>query len=227
MRFACFCLVASLIAGSLVPLQAQVAPATLVIDQQTAPPAGLGTKFSWGLTASGGTSPYFWQIVSGQLPPGLALDRRSGRISGTPAKVGQYPVSVAVTDSSSPPRQAQSNFTLTVTSPTAPSPLTLDWKVPPRVQGSAVAGSVEVANHSEDAFDLTVIVLAVNETGRATALGYQHFEMPAGTSQVIPFEASPGAGKYVVHADAVAEVPEKNAIYRARRQTRTALHLNQ
>jgi hypothetical protein len=198
-----------------------------VINQQTAPTASVATKFSWRLTASGGTLPYSWQIVSGQLPPGLSLDPASGKIAGTPNKAGQYPVSIAVTDSSSPPLQAQTNFTFTVTSPTAPSPLTLDWKVPPRAEGSAIKGSVEVANHSDDTFDLTVVILAVNEIGRATALGYQHFDMRPQSSQVIPFEGSPGAEKYVVHADAVAEVPEKNAIYRARKQTSAPLHIHE
>jgi len=215
-----------MIAGSVVAGHSQGPAATLIINQQTAPTANLGTKFSWRLTASGGIAPYNWQIVSGRLPPGLSLSPTTGQITGTPTAVGQYPISVAVSDSSAPPLGAQTNFTLTVTSPTAPSPLTLDWKIAPRVQGDAIRGSAEVANHSDTPFDLTVVMLAVNETGRATALGYQHFIMPPRSSQEIPFDGTPGAGRYVVHADAIAEVESENAIYRARKQTTTPLHIH-
>src|SRR5205814_2152138 len=36
------------------------------------------------LSAKGGTGPFLWEVVSGALPPGLALDPASGAISGTP-----------------------------------------------------------------------------------------------------------------------------------------------
>ena len=65
----------------------------------------------------------------------------------------------------------------------------------------------------------TVIVMAVNQIGRATALGYQEFTLRSGGEQVIPFGSSPGPESYIVHADAVAEVPSTNSIYRARKQT--------
>ncbi len=93
------------------------------------------------------------------------------------------------------------------------------------MHGDAIRGSVIVANHSDQPFDLTVIVLAVNEISRATALGYQHFTMPPQSNQTIPFGASPGAGHYIVHADAIAEVASTDSIYRARKQTSTPLHI--
>ncbi|HEX8797831.1 MAG TPA: hypothetical protein VF772_04420, partial [Terriglobales bacterium] len=80
-------------------------------------------------------------------------------------------------------------------------------------------GSVIVNNFTGQDFSLTVIVMAVNDIGRATALGYQEFTLPSGGEQVIPFGSSPGPGSYVVHADAVAEVASTNSIYRARKQT--------
>ena len=75
-----------------------------------------------------------------------------------------------------------------------------------------------VTNYSERDFTLTVIVMAVNQIGRATALGYQEFTLQSGGQQLIPFGSEPGPGKYIVHADAVAEVPSTNSIYRARKQ---------
>ena len=87
------------------------------------------------------------------------------------------------------------------------------------MHGQTLNGSVIVSNLTEQDFTLTVIVMAVNQIGRATALGYQEFTLRSGAEQVIPFGASPGPGSYIVHADAVAEVASTNTIYRARKQT--------
>ena len=119
-----------------------------------------------------------------------------------------------MTDSSVPPTQIQREFKLVVT-----AALVIDWKQPPAVYGQRLEGSVIVNNFSGQDFTLTVIVMAVNDIGRATALGYQEFTLQAGGEQVIPFGSSPGPGSYVVHADAVAEVASTNSIYRARKQT--------
>lgn len=40
--------------------------------------------YSGNLTATGGTPPYVWAVVSGSLPAGLALNGTSGEISGSP-----------------------------------------------------------------------------------------------------------------------------------------------
>jgi hypothetical protein len=80
-------------------------------------------------------------------------------------------------------------------------------------------GSVVVSNLVDQEVVLTVIIMGVNQIGRATALGYQEFALKAGGEQVIPFGSSPGPGNYIVHADAVAEVARTNTIYRARKQT--------
>lgn len=47
----------------------------------------------------GGTRPYQWRIASGELPPGMTMDIKSGVISGTPDAVGNYSITVEVTDS--------------------------------------------------------------------------------------------------------------------------------
>jgi len=64
-----------------------------------------------------------------------------------------------------------------------------------------------------------VIVVAVNEIGKAFALGYQHFDLlPKTKEQEIPFESQLPGGRYTVRVDAVGEVSAKNRIYRAARQ---------
>jgi hypothetical protein len=61
-----------------------------------------------------------------------------------------------------------------------------------------------------------VLVVAVNEIGKAFALGYQHFALaPGATSPTIPFGMQMSPGRYRVRADAVGEVAPKNVIYRS------------
>jgi hypothetical protein len=102
--------------------------------------------------------------------------------------------------------------------------LTIEWITPPRLSGTSINGSLLIYNATDNEFDQTVVVLAVNEIGKAFALGYQHFTLPhKSISMPIRFDSNLPPGRYVIHADAVAEVPTKQAIYRARLQTPTAL----
>ena len=166
------------------------------------------------LEASGGTAPLTWRIARGSLPPGLQLDPASGTISGSAVTAGEHEVVIEVKDSSKPPQQD----TRTFASKSLPA-LTLDWKTPPTLQGTTIAGSVAVANNGADVIDLTVIIVAVNEIGKAFALGYQHPKLAAKTTiQEIPFSSQLPAGLYTVRADAIGEIPEKNRIYRAARE---------
>ncbi len=95
------------------------------------------------------------------------------------------------------------------------APLTVNWVALPTVNVNVVKGSVVVINQADDDFDQTVIVEAVNETGKAFALGYQHFNLRHRSRSVpITFETKLPPGQYAIHADAVAEVPSKHAIFR-------------
>jgi hypothetical protein len=106
--------------------------------------------------------------------------------------------------------------------------LTIDWKEPPGVHGTAISGSAMVTNQTANDFDLTVVIVAVNKIGRATTLGYQHFMLAAhATSPVIPFGSSPGPETYYVRADAVAHRPGHQHIYRANKQTSDAIKVTQ
>src|SRR5262249_42070400 len=126
-------------------------------------------------------------------------------------------------DKSQPPQVAQQNFVVQVI-----GPLTIIWKDGPRIQGNAINGRVAVSNYTGYSFDLTVIIVAVNEIGRATALGYQKLDLASGVIDLeIAFGSTLPVGKYTVHADAIAEVPSKNAIYRARQQTPRPLEVTQ
>ncbi len=80
-------------------------------------PAGaVGTAYSQLLTAGGGNPPYQFALAAGSsLPPGLLLDRDSGRLSGTPTEPGFFSFAVMLSDSTS--KQVTGTFTLRITGP--------------------------------------------------------------------------------------------------------------
>src|SRR5580704_11348353 len=169
-------------------------PATLAISDPSPNTVIAGSKVNFQLTVIGGFSPYSWHLASGQLPPGLKLHAHSGVISGVATTPGEYHFLATVADSSIPQLQIKRDLTMTVI-----AGLTIDWKQYPAVQDNTISGAVVVSNQTEHPLDLTVVVVAVNTIGRATALGYQHFTIAAQQSgQVIPFGSSPGLGTYFV-----------------------------
>jgi hypothetical protein len=106
------------------------------------------------------------------------------------------------------------------------SALALKWKNAAHVNGNRIEGSVDVSNTTPDDVDLTFIVLAVPDNGRATAIGYQHFVLRRGTvEKELPFGETLPRGGYVVHVDAIGEVAPKNVIYRDRMQTPAQLQV--
>lgn len=182
-----------------------------------------GEAFHLPLVVQGGFAPYTWSRVDGNLPPGLKLHPRKGVIDGVPTTPGEYHFSLVVTDSNVPHQQAQHEITIVVI-----AGLTIDWKQPPKVQGNTISGSAVVSNQTGHALDVTVIIVAVNGIGRATALGYQHFTLAAQTtSPVIPFGSSPGPGTYAVRADVVAHRKSGHPIFRVSKQTPDTLQITQ
>jgi len=117
-----------------------------------------------------------------------------------------------VRDSNNPPEQVNKKFVLSVE-----TPFTAEWDHKTRVNGQRIDGSVNVSNRTGRDFDLTFVVLAVNEIGRATAIGYQHFPLKKDSRDFnIPFGDSVSRGMYSVNVDLVAEEPVSGRIFRAR-----------
>jgi len=73
-------------------------PGSLTFTNMSAP-------FSQTFTASAGTPPYAWSVISGSLPLGLNLNGSTGEISGTLATTGSNRFTLQVTDS-----QGRKNF---------------------------------------------------------------------------------------------------------------------
>jgi hypothetical protein len=137
-----------------------------------------------------------------------------GKITGTPESSDEFSVLIQVADGADPP--------LTHTKLLAAqsgAPLTVRWTERPHIVAGNIAGAVRVANSSRDTVDMTVIVVAVNENGRATALRYERLNLPPGKETPdLKFDVSLPMGEYVAHVDAVGEVAAKKAIYRDRRE---------
>ncbi|MCH7979707.1 MAG: putative Ig domain-containing protein, partial [Acidobacteria bacterium] len=81
------------------PFTIIISPPPLAITTSSSLPEGtVGTAYSQTLAATGGTTPYSWSVIEGSLPPRLALDSRTGEISGTPTTAETYRFAVQVTD---------------------------------------------------------------------------------------------------------------------------------
>lgn len=200
--------------------QAAQSDAGLVIENDSElPPTYPHGKYELRFRAHGGVAALHWKVEKGALPPGMKLED-DGLLHGQAERTGEFQFTVSVTDGR-PQQAVQKEFVLRVT-----SALTVNWKIPARVNGNRIEGSVEVSNTTPNDMDLTYIVLAVAENGRATAIGYQHFMLRRGTvAKELPFGETLPPGGYVVHVDTVGEVAAQKLIYRERLQTPSALQV--
>jgi hypothetical protein len=202
------------------PLVAQAPP--LVIADEALPAIDAGVEFHMLLHASGGVPPYVWSVASGDLPEGVTLTPE-GLLSGRAAKPGTSTFTLKVEDSGRPAHTITKDFRAVVA-----ASMLLEWLQPPKVHDNRIDGAVQVSNGSADTFDLTVIIVAVADNGRATAIGYEHFPLkPGATGVKIPFGNTLPHGGYVIHADAIAEIPSRKAILRQRLQTPQPLQVLQ
>jgi hypothetical protein len=73
----------------------------------------IGTVYEIQLEAEGGTAPYKWSLIEGELPEGLSLSE-DGILSGTAAIAGEYEFVVKVEDSSDPVTIDEEEFELEI-----------------------------------------------------------------------------------------------------------------
>jgi hypothetical protein len=195
---------------------------SFVIATKALPNATVNSPYTTTLKLLNGKGPYRWELTKGKLPPGILLQDNLGVLAGVPTQTGSFRFTLTVRDLGTN-ATLNREYTLDVV-----GPLLLQWVDPPKVTENSISGRVKVRNASTRAevFDLTVIIVAVNEYGKATALGYQRFNLAQQVEQVIPFTSTLPNGHYTVHTDAIAEVPARRSIYRARMQTNTPLEIN-
>jgi hypothetical protein len=194
-----------------------------IVLQTTSLPKGfLRQPYHFKLEAQGGILPLKWEITAGAQPPGIDLSP-DGNLTGAPTEVDSFHFVVTITDSGKPTRSQKKEFTFDVV-----SALLVEWSKMPKVNGRRLEGSIKVSNQTEQDFDFTFIALAVDPTGRATAVGYQHFTLKKETDEFeIPFGENLPTGTYDLHADGIAEVEATNTIYRAHLATAEKIQITQ
>ena len=106
----------------------------------TSLPSGLSTSsYAASLTATGGTAPYNWSILSGSLPPGLVLNTSTGAITGTPTNAPSlYSFMVQVSDASSPSLTASATLSILISAP----PTITTTSMPPATVGAAYSATL-------------------------------------------------------------------------------------
>ena len=85
--------------------------APLVVSPASLPVGTTGVAYNQTVTASGGTAPYGFTVISGSLPTGLAMSG-GGVISGTPSAAGSYSFTVQATDAT--PNTGTRNYTIDI-----------------------------------------------------------------------------------------------------------------
>lgn len=219
-NFSVACLLAWTVILSTTSLAQQAAAAGEPLSIQTVslPKALRRQQYRFELRAQGGISPLHWEVTGGSMPDGLAIGP-DGVLSGVPIETGDFRFSVTVTDSGKPAHEKSQELTLLVV-----APLLLQWSRLPKINGQRLECAIRLSNQTGEDFDLTVIALAVNEIGRATAVGYQHFTLSRDREDLeITFSENLPPGMYELNVDAVAEVPESNTIHRTRLVAREKL----
>jgi hypothetical protein len=186
-------------------------PNQLTVSAKIPPRLFLHQQYQVRLEAQGGVAPYNFEVSEGSLPRGLNL-REDGILDGTPISPGEFRATVTVTDGARPAHARDLRIVLRVV-----APLAAEWTQPPHVSGRRIEGVIKLTNETDQDFDLTFVVLAVNETGRATTIGYQRFTLKQDTAEMeVPFGENLPAGTYEVNADVVGEVAAAGNIFRAR-----------
>ncbi len=95
-----------------IAISAAAPPRFTAIDNALAS-GQVSVDYSWSLYTTGGTMPYTFSIISGVLPPGLALTSTGGAIFGVPTRSGTYSFTAKVVDAKG--LQASRTFTITIT----------------------------------------------------------------------------------------------------------------
>ena len=204
----------TLFAAAALPALAQSDQPLVILQDSILPDTHPHAPYQLRFQIRGGRSGLHWRLEKGALPPGFKLDD-DGFLHGAAERTGEFQFTISAREPGHPDSGVQKEFILRVI-----SALSVMWKNPAHVNGSRIEGTVNVTNTTADDMDLTFVVMAVSSNGRATAIGYQHFLLARGTvDKELPFGENLPSGGYIVHVDAVGEVPPRNLIYRDRLQT--------
>jgi hypothetical protein len=122
------------------------------------PAATEGSAYKAAITATGGSAPYSFSVVSGKLPTGVLLSDTTGTFSGTPSATGSFNFDVSVADSKGASEQKALQITVaaaatpapTSTAPTNPTSTstTTTGNTPTSTSGGSGGTSISNLQHS-------------------------------------------------------------------------------
>ncbi len=168
---------------------------TLVVDATQLPAGKVGTDYRATVTASGGTRPYRFTLLTGSVP-GLALTT-DGVLSGRPTQAGSFPLRIQASDAGSPQQTAQRDFTLRVDPPdvaiSAPASLAdgrvgADYSVTFSATGGTSPYRWEMLSESPAATGLTISAAGVL-SGRPQRAGSFTLRVQVSDSSSTPLRA--------------------------------------
>ena len=84
--------------GTLLDIDEFIGVAPVYITPTSPPNGEINVFYELTLRATGGSPPYTWVVVSGNLPDGLSLNSSTGVISGEPVTEGMFNFNVGVQD---------------------------------------------------------------------------------------------------------------------------------
>jgi uncharacterized protein YhjY with autotransporter beta-barrel domain len=171
----------------------------IIVNPANLPNGTTGTPYSQTITASGGSSPYTFDVSAGSLPNGLALNPGTGAITGTPSAAGNFNFTIRATDAGSSTGTRAYSVTINA------APLTINpASLPPGQVGTGYNQSV-TASGGIGPYDYVVLSgslptgLALNPntgaiTGNPSAGGTFNF-----TIQATDSSANTGSRAYTVN----------------------------
>ena len=176
---------------------------TLTITTAPSLPAGsVGQPYSNQFSATGGTAPYKWALVSGStLPAGLTLSL-SGLLAGTPTAAIVSTFSVTVTDSAATPATATQNFTLTISAGASASLLTGNYAF--EFSGFNASGPVVSGGsfHADGAGNISAGVEdSSSSSGHVNQTFTGTYSLGADNRGTLTFSSLPGSPSYAFAID--------------------------
>ena len=86
----------------------------IALTPATLPDGAYGVAYHQAFSASGGTAPYTFVVVNGELPPGITLST-AGQLNGVPSAGGIFTFTISVADAYAVPFSVEQPYTITVT----------------------------------------------------------------------------------------------------------------
>ncbi|HEX9005067.1 MAG TPA: putative Ig domain-containing protein, partial [Blastocatellia bacterium] len=134
----------------------------ITLSPATLPGSTVGASYNQTITASGGTAPYSFALMSGTLPNGLSLSA-AGVLSGSPNTAGTFNFIIQTTDANN--CTGTQSYAVTINSPPSISAVAVT-----RQQGSPATNST-IANVSDADQAASTLIVTVNGGASATVNG--------------------------------------------------------